>query len=215
MTFGISGSALAGIAIGGAGLVSGFLQSGAARDAASSQYAASLAGIQEQRRQFDFIQKLLAPYVQGGTKAFEQQQILAGLNGPEAQKKALEAIEGSAAFQSMVNQGEDAILRNASATGGLRGGNVQGALAQFRPEVLSNLIDKQYAQLGGLAGMGQASAAGTAGYAQQSANNITSLLGDQGAALAGAQLARGNAFASIPGAISSGLGTYLGLGGKF
>ncbi|WP_449405980.1 hypothetical protein [Massilia phosphatilytica] len=34
-------------------------------------------------------------------------------------------------FQALQQQGNDAILANASATGGLRGGNVQGALGQF------------------------------------------------------------------------------------
>ena len=93
MSFGLSGAALAGIAVGGATLVSGYMQGEAAKDAASTQAQASEAGIQEQRRQFDVVQKLLEPYVTGGTKAFEQQQALVGVQGPEAQRAAIAALE--------------------------------------------------------------------------------------------------------------------------
>lgn len=215
MSFGLSGAALAGIAVGGATLVSGYMQGEAAKDAASTQAAASEAGIAEQRRQFDVVQKLLEPYVTGGTKAFEQQQALVGVQGPEAQRAAIAALEQGPAFQALLQQGENALLQQASATGGLRGGNVQAALAQFRPQLLSQLIEQQYSQLGGLTKYGQASAAGTGAAAQESGANIASLLAQQGAAQAGAQLAAGKAFASIPAAISGGLGIFSGLGGKF
>ena len=69
MTFGLSGAALAGIAVGGATLVSGYMGSQAAGDAAAIQGQASEAGIAEQRRQFEEVQKLLEPYVTAGTGA--------------------------------------------------------------------------------------------------------------------------------------------------
>ena len=133
MTFGLSGAALAGIAVGGATLVSGLAQSNAAQSAAETQAGASQAGIEEQRRQFDAIQKLLAPYVAAGTPALEAQQAFLGLQGPEAERAAIERIRGGETFQALAGQGEEALLQRASATGGLRGGNIQGALAQFRP----------------------------------------------------------------------------------
>lgn len=215
MSFGLSGAALAGIAVGGATLVSGLAQADAAESAAASQTQASEAGIAEQRRQFDVVQKLLEPYVTGGTKAFEQQQALVGVQGPEAQRAAIAALEQGPAFQALQQQGENALLQQASATGGLRGGNVQAALAQFRPQLLSQLIEQQYGQLGGLAKYGQASAAGTGAAAQETGSNVAQLLAAQGAAQAGGQLAAGKAFASIPSAISGGLGIFSGLGGKF
>jgi hypothetical protein len=215
MTFGLSGAALAGVAVGGATLVSGYMQGEAAKDAASTQAGASQAGIEEQRRQFDVVQKLLEPYVTGGTEAFKQQQALVGVQGPEAQRAAISAIEQGHAFQALTEQGENALLQRASATGGLRGGNVQAALAQFRPQILSQLIEQQYGQLGGLAKFGQASAAGTGAAAQETGANVAQLLAAQGAATAGGQMAAGKAFASIPSAISGGLGIFSGLGGKF
>jgi hypothetical protein len=240
MTFGLSGAALAGIAVGGATLISGMAQADAASSAAATQAGSAQAGIEEQRRQFDAVQKLLAPYTQAGetaikglspfaeagAPALEQQQALLGLRGPEAERAAIERIRSGETFQALAGQGEEALLQRASATGGLRGGNIQGALAQFRPALLSSLIEQQYGRLGGmtalgaettgnLARLGQASAAGTGAAAQTTGTNVATLLGQQGAALAGADIAQGKAFGAIPAAISGGLGLFSGLGGKF
>ena len=240
MTFGLSGAALAGLAVGGATLASGFMQGEAASDAAAAQGASAQAGIDEQRRQFDKVQELLRPYTQAGATAIqglspfaaagapalEAQQAFLGLRGPEAERAAIERISGGETFQALSRQGEEALLQRASATGGLRGGNIQGALAQFRPALLSSLIDQQYGRLGGmtslgaqttgnLASLGQASAAGTGAAAQTTGTNIATLLGQQGAAQAGAEIAQGKAFSAIPSAISGGLGLFSGLGGKF
>lgn len=215
MTFGLSGAALAGIAVGGATLVSGYMQGEAAGDAAAIQGAASEAGIQEQRRQFDKVQELLKPYTEAGVPALEAQQAFLGLKGPEAERAAIERIQGGQTFQALQQQGENALLQSASATGGLRGGNIQGALAQFRPALLSSLIDQQYGRLGGLTTLGQNAAAGTGAAAQTMGANVTNLLGQQGASAAGAEIAQGKAFGAIPSAISGGLGLFSGLGGKF
>jgi len=107
------------------------------------------------------------------------------------------------------------LLQRASATGGLRGGNIQGALAQFRPQLLSSLIDQQYGRLGGMTALGQQSAAGVGTAGLQTGVNVANLLGQQGAAQAGAEIAQGKAFGAIPAAISGGLGLFSGLGGKF
>jgi hypothetical protein len=215
MTFGLSGAALAGVAVGGATLVSGYMQGEAAQDAAAIQGQASQAGIEEQRRQFNKVQELLKPYTEAGVPALEAQQAFLGLKGPEAERAAIERIQGGQTFQALQQQGENALLQNASATGGLRGGNLQGALAQFRPALLSNLIEQQYGRLGGLTTLGQNAAAGTGAAAQTMGTNVTNLLGQQGAAAAGAEIAQGKAFGAIPSAISGGLGLFSGLGGKF
>lgn len=162
----------------------------AASRAEAAQTASAQAGIDEQRRQFDATQKLLAPFVSGGTDAFAQQLNMMGLNGADAQQASIAGIESSPQFQAMVQQGENAILQNAAATGGLRGGNTQGALAQFRPSVLSSLIDQQYSRLGGIANMGQNSATMTGQAGMQTGQNVSNLFGQQGAAAAGGALAR-------------------------
>ena len=215
MSFGLSGAALAGIAVGGATLVSGLAQADAAKSASRTQAGAAVAGIEEQRRQFDALQALLKPYTEAGLPALEQQQALIGLRGPEEERAAIERISGGARFQELTRQGEEALLQRASATGGLRGGNIQGALAQFRPQVLNALIEEQYGRLGGMTQLGQRSAAGVGAAGMEAGGDIANLLGRQASALAGGDIAQGRALASIPSSIAGGLGIYQGLGGRF
>ena len=237
--------------IAGGALLGGLVSSSAAKSASKTQAGAAEAGIEEQRRQFDEIQKLLAPYVQAGqgaiggfqpyqqagAQAFEQQQALAGLRGPEAQQAAISQIESSPFLQSQIEQGERALLQRASATGGLRGGNIQAALAQFRPQMLQQAIEGQYKRLGGLAGTGlgvlsdlyaggQAAAAGQAKTGTALAGGISNLLQEQGAAQAGGQLAGAAPCANLlnlPGQLAGinyartgqfGLGNLFGGGGS-
>lgn len=165
----------------------------AAGKAADAQSEASEAGIAEQRRQYDKMVELLSPYVNAGSGALQQQQNILGINGPGEQKAAIQRIENSDYFKSTAQQGENAILQNASATGGLRGGNTQGALAQFRPQLLNQLVQQQYQNLGGLTSLGQNSAAQTGNQGMQSASNIGNLLAQGGQAQAGGYIGSANA----------------------
>lgn len=166
-------------------------QAEAAERAAGIQAGSSAAGIAENRRQFEKLVQLMAPFVTSGTQAIGAQGALIGLGGADAQRTAIAQLEQSPQFSSLVKQGENALLQNASATGGLRGGNIQSALAQFRPQILSSLIESQYSKLGGLSQMGQAAAAGEASAGMSSASSIADLLTQQGAAQAGGVLAAG------------------------
>lgn len=195
-------------AIVGSTVVSGVVQSRSAKKAAAAQTASAASGIDEQRRQFDAVQELLAPFVGAGTTALGQQAALVGVEGPAAQRAAIQAIERGPEFAALTRQGEEAILQQASATGGLRGGNVQAALAQFRPQILSGLIEQQYGRLGGLAALGQQSAAGVGTAGMQTGANISNLMQQQGAAQAGAALAQGQAWGNLAG----GAGTLIGRG---
>ena len=163
----------------------------AAERGSATQAAAAQAGIDEQRRQFDKLIELMSPYVTAGTPALQAQQAFLGLRGLEEEQAAIERIRGGETFKSLSQQGEEALLQRASATGGLRGGNIQGALSQFRPQLLSSLIEQQYGRLGGLAQSGQAAAAGQATAGMGSASNIANLLANRGQAIAGGQIAAG------------------------
>lgn len=193
------------------GVITGNAQKGAAEEASAAQLAASEQQIEEQQRQFDEIQGLLQPFVQAGQSAIGAQEALVGLSGPEAQQQAIQQLEQSPQFEALTRQGEEAILQRASATGGLRGGNVQGALAQFRPGLLSNLIEQQFGRLGGLTGVGQASAAGVGAAGQQTAGAISNILGQQG----NIEARRIQAQAEAPNALTGftqGVGLVAGLG---
>jgi hypothetical protein len=194
----------------GAGLGGAIEGEEAVGQASQAQQQAAQSGIDEQRRQFDAIQKLLQPYAEAGTGALAQQQALLGLGTPGAQQQAIAALQGSPQFQALQKQGENAILQNAAATGGLRGGNVQGALAQFRPALLSSLINQQYERLGGLTTLGQRSAAGVGAAGMETGANVATLLGRQGQAEAGGILGQQSA---LTGGINKAFGAVQGAGG--
>jgi hypothetical protein len=194
------------------GALSSSAQKSAAKTAAAAQTQATSESMAEQRRQFDSMQALFRPYVEAGGGALARQLDLTGVSGPEAQQKAIQAIEMGPEFAALTRQGEEAILQNAAATGGLRGGNVQASLAKFRPEVLSSLINQQYQRLGGLTQLGQASAGGQAAGGQAFANNMSQLFTQRGEALAGSALARGQANANMFGNIAGSIGFAAGRG---
>lgn len=197
----------------GGSIFSGLSQKSAADKAASAQTRASNQQIAETRRQFDLIQGLLKPYVTAGTTGLQGQLDLMGMNGQPAQGAAIQGIAGGEQFQALAAQGEEAMLANAAATGGLRGGNTQGALAQFRPQMLQSLIDRQLAAYGGLAANGQNAAGMTGTAAQNAGAQINAALGDRGAAQAGGYLAAGQANQNMFGAITGGLGQFAGANG--
>lgn len=207
------GVVVGGIALAGT-IYSADQQRSSGNKARDAQVGAADKGIDEQRRQFDAIQKLLSPYVTAGTGALSGQQDLTGLNGPDAQARAIQQLQASPAFTSAQKTGEDSILARASATGGLRGGNVQAALGQFSPALLSSMINDQYTKLGGIAstGLGAATMTGNAGL--NTSNQVTQLLQQQGASTAGAALNAGRATAGYGSAFGQGAGAYFAAGGN-
>lgn len=182
----------------------------AANSATSAQTQASEAAVAEQQRQFNEIQKLLQPYVQGGTNAFGAQQALLGLSGAEAQQKAINELQASPQFTSLLQQGENALLQNASATGGLRGGNTQQALMQYRPQLLNTLMENRFNQLGAISQQGLGAATQTGAFGQSASNNISNAYNQIGAAQAGGALARGAANVGFANTIGNTIGTLLG-----
>lgn len=159
-----------------------------------------------------------APYAQAGQAALNAQRDLLGLNGPEAQRAAEAQLMASPQFQSMVDQSEQAILANASATGGLRGGNVQQALAQNRPQILTDLINQQYGRFGGLAAAGRQGSQFTSGLGLQSAGmvgNVNTSIGQaQAGGILGQEAARLQARQGLAGAALQGAGQLAAFRGQ-
>jgi hypothetical protein len=224
------------VVAGGVGVYSSNKASKAAKQAASQQEAAQQAALEEQKSQFEKLQETLKPYIEAGKPdltqpyvgagpgALQAMQGLAGLRGAGEQQAAINQIQQGAQFQELARQGEQGILQNAAATGGLRGGNVQAALAQFRPALLNQLIESQYGKLAGLTQLGstsaenllrlgQASAAGVGAAGQQSAQNIGNLMVGQGqaqaAGLIGAANAQAQGLGAISGGLQQGIGNYM------
>jgi hypothetical protein len=149
----------AGAAIGaGASLLGGVLggkgAKKAAKKAAAAQTAAANAAIGEERRQFDLTRSDFMPYLDEGKLGLGGLGDLIGVNGNDKQGSAIEALQASPYYQSLYRNGLEANLQNASATGGIRGGNEVRSLADFGADTLNQTIQQQLSALAGLAGMG-------------------------------------------------------------
>jgi len=197
-------SAVAAAVIGSA-VIGGVVSSKAASKAGRAQVQAADAAAEEQRAAREEMRTLLNPYVSAGTPALQAQMAALGFDGPEAQLEYVRGQEQSPMFQALARQQEEALLQNASATGGLRGGNIQGALAQFRPALLNQFLEQQYGRLSGLTSLGQQSAAGVGTAGMTSATNIGQAYTQAGQARAGSALGQANAF-------NQALGTITGFG---
>lgn len=210
MTFGLSGSAIAGIASAGLGLASANAQRGAAQ--ASEQHSTQMAVYQAINEQANLNNTLalLRPFVDAGQGALGQQRDLLGLNGNDAQQGVISGIQNSPLFQNQIKLGENSILQNASATGGLRGGNTQAALAQFSPAMLSAEIQNRFQQLGGLVNIGQNAAVGSGNAGQAATSGVNAQLAQIGASQSASALAQGRATSQGYNSLAGGLGMIFG-----
>jgi hypothetical protein len=89
-----------------------------------------------------------------GADALAQLANLYGGAGAGAQKKAVVGMQSSPLFQQAQAQGRNNILNAAAATGGLRGGNTEAALAQLGPELTLKFMDAMRSGLTPVAELG-------------------------------------------------------------
>ena len=197
-------------AVGGALIASEGAKSSAGK-ATRAQTDASEATVAEQRRQFDITQAGLQPFQEAGQAAVTSQQALLGLSGQEAQAGALASIEQSAGQQFLRDRAQKNLVRNASAIGGLGGGNVRSALVQQGVGFAQQDIQNQFGRLGQVAGQGQSAATSIGQFGQQASGNIGNALLAGGQARATGILQRNQANQQL---ISS-VGTAIGSSGIF
>ena len=158
----------------------------AAREAGDIQAGAIREGIGETRRQFNITQETLAPAIEAGDQAREQQMILLGLRGEDAQQQLLSRLQESPAQKFIRKRAERTLIQNASATGGLGGGNLREQLVELGAGFASKDIDKQFDRLGQIVAPGTQTAVNQSQFGTQVARDIT-----QGTASAGAAEASG------------------------
>lgn len=173
------------------GIIGGGSQKKASRKAEQAQIDYGNKAIGEITSRADQAIQGYAPWLETGSAALGGQADLLGLNGGDEQGGAIAALQNSPLFKMLFDQGEEAILQNASATGGLRGGNTQRSLADFGADTLSKVIQQQLDRLGGLSGQGLQAAGGGAGVNMAAGGSIADIFGQQGAARAGGLLTRG------------------------
>ena len=126
-----------------------------AADAATEAAGISAAA---QIEQLNYLKEINALPQQYKEQALEKLAGIYGLNGDiSGQQKLIEQAKASpiyAATMSGLGAGEESILRNAAATGGLRSGNTQSAISEFGTR-LSNeaLVNAYNQQLSGIQGL--------------------------------------------------------------
>ena len=169
------------VAVAGASLIGGAMGSSASKDASRQQQAGTLAGIESQERMFDKSLSLQQPYREAGYGALESLQQQAD---PAGRAELLNQYYQGGEYQALSGQVEEQQLRNAAATGGLRGGGNQAALATIAPQLGQQYLSGLNQRQTGIANMGMGAAAQGAGQAMQLGGNISAL--QQQAAMAGA-----------------------------
>lgn len=135
---------------------------------------------------------------------------LEATDGDTAQARAIAELEASPLFQSLIRNGEEGILQNAAATGGLRGGNTQRGLAEFRADTLTQTIENQLQRLGGLTGAGLTAATASGAMGAGSAKQVSEILGQQGQVRSGGLLTRGGITAAQMGNVGGILDSVTG-----
>lgn len=199
------------------GLIGGGKAKKASKKAQAAQVAALQQGIDKIAQENTLGRNDNLPFLEAGTDALGAERALLGLDGEGAQGKAIAELRDSPLFRSLFDTGEEAILQNASATGGLRGGNTQRSLYDLGEDTLTRVIEQQLARLGGLRGAGQQTGAFLAGAGADSARSIADLFSGQGQARATGLLTRGgiNAqnWSNAGGFLDSVAGKIPGVGG--
>jgi len=104
-----------------------------------------------------------SPYTSAGAGATSSLEDMLGLNGSDKQAAAIEALKSSPAFTSQYNTGVNTLEQNASATGGLRGGDTNLGLAQFGANLLGNVQQQDISNLFGLSNQGLAATSNLTG----------------------------------------------------
>lgn len=179
----------------GIGLVGGLLGGGSAKKAskrASAELVAALqGGINSMNANLDYTKGIYQPAIDVLDPSVTAIADLLGVNGTGAQQTSLDGLQTSPLMQSLTRNGEEAILQNAAATGGLRGGNTQRGLADFRSDTFAQLIQRQLQNLGGLSSIGLGGAGAVTGASGNTAQAIAQMLAQQGQAKAGQQITAG------------------------
>lgn len=182
-----------------AGVASSSMAAGAAKDAANSQAQSAQNSLQFAQAQYADQQKNISPYLTAGQQGVTAYGDLLGSNGTDAQNAAIGGIKNGAEYQGLMQTGNENILANASATGGLRGSNTSNTLANTSISTLNGLITQRLAGYGQLMSNGLNAISG-----QQAANNAAYT----GVSNANTQMA--NASTSYDSALSNSVNSGLG-----
>lgn len=142
-----------------------------AKKAANAQRYAADQSTALNREQLDYIKQIMAPYQQAGQSALPALQGF--VNQPADQFNfSYDSYFQSPQYKALMGQQNEQALRAGAATGGIRGGDTQAALATIAPQLAMQAEDaarqnfslnqgarlNQFNQLMGIAGLGTGAA---------------------------------------------------------
>ena len=158
----------------------------------------------------------MAPFREAGIGALGQQQALLGLSGVDAQQTAFAGLESSPGQKFLRDRAQRNLVRNASAIGGLGGGNVRSALVEQGVGFAQQDIQNQFGRLGQLAGQGQAATTSIGQFGAQAAGNIQQGLNQVGqtraSGITGSAAGLRGGLQQVAGGVAGGFGGGGGVG---
>jgi hypothetical protein len=184
-----------------------------AKKAMQAQMAMMEKAIADQRAAYGEAKGLLNPYSEAGLGGLNSYLALLGQSGADAQRQAIEGLEQMPGYQAQLGAGQRSIMQNASATGGLRGGNVQQGLAEFGSGLFGQYYQNQLNQLGQLQQQGANTNTNLANIRAGNAANIANQYNMMGQAQGQGILAQGAAAQKNNSAMIGGLGALGGMMG--
>jgi hypothetical protein len=184
------------------------MSASAAGDAADAQAQSAQNNLQLAQQQYNTLQGQISPYLSAGQTGLTGYQDLLGANGNGAQNTAIGDIKSGAQYQGLMQTGNENVLANASATGGLRGSNTSNTLANTGISTLNNLITQKLAGYQGLIGAGQSALATSNGVSSSYQNAATNANNQQANAATSYAGSLSNSVNSGLGAITQGINAY-------
>lgn len=154
------------------------------------------------------------PYAQQGGNAFNMQSNLAGANGMPAQQQAFDNYQSSPEQAYLRQQGEQALMRNNAAMGGLGGGNVRKELMQQGIGMAAQDYGNSFNRLGQLSSMGQQAANNQSQIATGASQYGAGAMMNTGQNLAQGRTNAGNQIANAAGTAGSALGNLINQQGQ-
>jgi len=191
----------------GGGLIGSYIKSRgekkAAQAAAQGITDATAQSAETQQAMFEQGQQAVQPYQQAGEESLQDLQ---GLMTPQGQAQFARQYAAGPQFQQFQEQAEQAALRNASATGGLRTDGTNVALASIAPQLINQAYEQRMQGLQGLTQQGAQSVGQTAQLATGVGANVGGTQYSGGVAATQPQFAADTAMSNFAGDAFSSLG---------
>lgn len=215
----IWGVVTAGVIAAGGAVAGSEISANASKNAANASANAANQGANAQLQMFNQTQANFAPQVQlgqGAANMLGNIYGIGGVTGPAGSTPSGNSPTGnyssfynSPGYQFSLQQGQNAINRQASANGSLYSSNTLGALGSYTAGAAGTQYNSYINQLLSMAGLGNAASSGTGAAATATGQGVANSLQNAGNANASGVLGSSNAYSNGIGAAAGQFGNLL------